>query len=103
MRYKFPEEALDKFTEVAKLNKSEEDHGHIETLGYFLGYEDETNGTVVATELVFPNQIGTSVLVSDEGKLTLKPSDLENPSKRRKIVRLKPLKICRIPDLSLLK
>ena len=67
MRYKIPQSALDTFIEVARSNKSEIDHLHIETLAYFVGYEDP-NGDVITTEVVFPNQVGTASSVIDEGK-----------------------------------
>ena len=67
MRYKIPQSALDKFIEVAKFNKSDNDHLHIETLAYFVGYED-SNGDIITTEVVFPNQTGTASSVIDEGK-----------------------------------
>ena len=67
MRYKIPEKALERFIEVAQKNKSQDDDRHIETLAYLLGYEDDQNGAIIATEIVFPNQSGTSVSVTDEG------------------------------------
>ena len=70
MRYKIPKKALQIFTDVAKENKSNINHKHIETLAYLLGYEDKCNDTIIATEIVFPNQVGTAILVTDEGKYT---------------------------------
>ena len=75
MRYKIPKKALEKFIKVAKSNKSNDDGRHIETLAYLLGYEDQ-NGEIIATEMVFPNQNGTSILVIDEGKCYLKTLSL---------------------------
>ena len=66
MRVHVPYEIIPKFLEVASSNKSQEDDQHIETLAYLLGHED--NGTIKATELVFPNQQGSSTHVEDKGK-----------------------------------
>ena len=66
MRVHVPYEIIPKFLEVASSNKSPEDDQHIETLAYLLGHED--NGTIKATELIFPNQQGSSTHVEDKGK-----------------------------------
>ena len=66
MRVHVPYEIIPKFLEVASSNKLPEDDQHIETLAYLLGHED--NGTIKATELVFPNQQGSSTHVEDKGK-----------------------------------
>ena len=66
MRVHVPYEIIPKFLEVASSNKSPEDDQHIETLAYLLGHED--NGTIKATELVFPNQQGSATHVEDKGK-----------------------------------
>ena len=63
---KIPQELIQRFLEIASNNKAE-DKGHIETLAYLMGHKQE-NGTIVATELIFPAQKGSSTLVEDEGK-----------------------------------
>ena len=45
------------------------DHQHIETMAYLLGYESE--GNLMATELIFPKQEGSAVMVLDQGKFTI--------------------------------
>ena len=65
-RKQIPQELIGRFLEVASNNKAE-DGRHIETLAYLIGYKQK-NGTIVATELVFPAQKGSSIHVEDEGK-----------------------------------
>ena len=62
-----PQELIKRYLEVASNNKSPEDGRHIETLAYLMGHRQE-NGTIVATELIFPAQKGSSIQVDDEGK-----------------------------------
>ena len=66
MKIHVPHEIIPKFLEVANSNKSPEDGQHIETLAYLIGFE--VNGTIQATELIFPRQQGSSVHVQDQGK-----------------------------------
>ena len=66
MKVHVPQEIIPKFLEVANSNNSPEDGLHIETLAYLIGFED--NGTLKATELIFPRQQGSSVHVQDQGK-----------------------------------
>ena len=61
------ENFIEEFMKVAKHNLSVDDNLHIETLAYLLGYESE--GNLIATELIFPKQEGSSVMVVDQGKL----------------------------------
>ena len=67
--FRIPEFFLDKFLEVATNNLSPDDNGHIETLAYLIGYEE--NEEVIPTELIFPKQSGSPTLVVDEGKLQI--------------------------------
>ena len=66
MKVRVPQETLPRFLEVANSNKSQEDGQHIETLAYLIGYEEE--GTLKATELIFPRQKGSSIHVEDQGR-----------------------------------
>ena len=63
--YKIPTDLIQKFTEISKTNLSASDGGHIETLGFVVGFSE--NQTRIGTHLVFPDQSGTSSLVDDEG------------------------------------
>ena len=65
MKYKIPHSFLDKFTEVAGRNYAA-DGKHLETLAYLLGHETAT-GDVIATSLVFPDQVGHLSQVDDRG------------------------------------
>ena len=66
MKYKIPHSFLDKFTEVGGRNYAA-DGKHLETLAYLLGHETAT-GDVIATSLVFPDQVGGLSQVDDKGK-----------------------------------
>ena len=68
MRYKIPHSFLGKFTEVAGRNHAVEAGKHVETLAYLLGH-DAANGDVIATCLVFPDQVGHLSQVDDKGNL----------------------------------
>ena len=61
------ENFIEEFMKVAKHNLSVDDNLHVETIAYLLGYESE--GNLIATELIFPKQEGSSVMVVDQGKL----------------------------------
>ena len=61
-----PDEVISKFLNIATKNISPIDGEHIETLAFLIGYED--NGTLIGTDLYFPQQNGTSCQVNDEGK-----------------------------------
>ena len=63
------ENFIEEFMKVAKHNLSVDDNLHIETLAYLLGYESE--GNLIATELIFPKQEGSAVMVVDQGKFTI--------------------------------
>ena len=63
------ENFIEEFMKVAKHNLSVDDNLHIETLAYLLGYESE--GNLIATELIFPKQEGSAVMVLDQGKFTI--------------------------------
>ena len=60
---------IEEFLKVAKNNLSVGDNLHVETLAYLLGHESE--GNLIATELIFPKQKGSAVKVVDEGKFTI--------------------------------
>ena len=60
---------IEEFLKVAKNNLSVGDHQHIETMAYLLGYESE--GNLIANELIFPKQEGSPVMVVDQGKFTI--------------------------------
>ena len=60
---------IEEFMKVAKHNLSVSDNLHVETLAYLLGYESE--GNLIATELIFPKQEGSPVMVVDQGKFTI--------------------------------
>ena len=62
---------IEEFLKVAKNNLSVgDDNQHVETLAYLLGYESE-QGNLIATELIFPKQEGSPVMVVDQGKFTI--------------------------------
>ena len=62
---------IEEFLKVAKNNLSVgDDNQHVETLAYLLGYESE-QGNLIATELIFPKQEGSAVMVVDQGKFTI--------------------------------
>ena len=63
------ENFIEEFMKVAKHNLSVSDNLHVETLAYLLGYESE--GNLIATELIFPKQEGSAVMVLDQGKFTI--------------------------------
>ena len=60
---------IEEFLKVAKNNLSVGDNQHVETMAYLLGYESE--GNLIATELIFPMQEGSAVMVVDQGKFTI--------------------------------
>ena len=61
---------IEEFLKVAKNNLSVgDDNQHVETLAYLLGHESE--GNLIATELIFPKQKGSAVMVVDQGKFTI--------------------------------
>ena len=65
------ENFIEEFLKVAKNNLSVgDDNQHVETLAYLLGYESE-QGNLIATELIFPKQEGSAVMVEDQGKFTI--------------------------------
>ena len=67
MKYKIPHSFREKFTEVGRRNYAA-DGKHLETLAYLLGHET-TTGDVIATCLVFPDQVGGLSQVDDKGKI----------------------------------
>ena len=60
---------IEEFLKVAKNNLSVGDNLHVETMAYLLGHESE--GNLIATELIFPKQEGSAVMVLDQGKFTI--------------------------------
>ena len=79
MRYKIPHTVLTTFLEHAVNNFAANDnagsshlphHGyHIETLAFLVGIQDGEE--ILATEIIFPKQFGTSGHVEDLGKYTI--------------------------------
>ena len=63
---KIPESIVSEFVEVSSKNFSR-DSGHIETLAFLVGYKNDND--VIATELIFPKQLGTPTKVDDLGIL----------------------------------
>ena len=64
--YIIPEDVIRKFRQVSTNNVSPEDGRHLETLGYLVGYKSD--GDLIATDLIFPQQSATSSHVDDRGK-----------------------------------
>ena len=69
MKIIIQENFIEDFMKVAKHNLSVGDNQHVETLAYLLGHESE--GNLIATELIFPKQEGSAVMVLDQGKFTI--------------------------------
>ena len=67
IRYKIPRELLDSFITRALVNTDE--NGHLETLALVAGHWDGKN--LVANDLIFPKQKGTSTEIEDLGKYNL--------------------------------
>ena len=63
--YFIPEDLLTKFHAISSKNLSTNGR-HIETLAYLFGYESE--GNLIGTHLIFPEQDGTCSRVDDKGK-----------------------------------
>jgi len=63
--YIIPEELIREFRRVRSNNYSE-NRGHIETLGFLIGYKFEDN--LIGTNLFFPVQEATCSRVDDKGK-----------------------------------
>ena len=64
--YFIPGNLLRTFQAVSGNNRSKINGRHVETLAYLFGYESE--GNLIATHLVFPEQNGTCSKVDDNGK-----------------------------------
>ena len=64
MMYIIPEELIREFRRVSANNRSD-DGGHIETLGFLIGYKQCDN--LVGTNLIFPEQEATHSRVDDKG------------------------------------
>ena len=62
--YKIPKDLIDSFVKEALKNKNTNDH--IETLALVVGYR--SGNQLVAKDLIFPKQKGTSTSVEDLGK-----------------------------------
>ena len=62
-KYEIPHSIFQEFLSVANNNVDKE--GHLETLAYLVG--SKRSNLLVATHLVFPNQVGTSIKVEDHG------------------------------------
>ena len=71
--YIIPEELIREFRRVSANNCSE-DGGHIETLGFLIGYK--SNDNLVGTDLIFPEQEATCSRVVDNGKYSFISSQL---------------------------
>ena len=63
--YFIPVDLLREFQAVSSKNLSNNGR-HIETLAYLFGYESE--GNLIGTHLIFPEQVGTCSRVDDKGK-----------------------------------
>ena len=70
MRYFLPQKAITAFLSHAVNNFSDSDLKHIETLAYLFGNKSEDEVTV--TDIIFPEQKGSSGHVDDLGKYNLK-------------------------------
>ena len=66
MRYNLPQKVITKFLYHAVNNFSEDGSGHVETLAFLVGKLD--GNEITATEIMFPQQQGTSGHVDDSGK-----------------------------------
>ena len=63
--YIIGDDLLSQFTKVAVKNTSIQDGQHVETLAFLLGYS--ANDNLIATDLIFPKQIGQAHKVDDQG------------------------------------
>ena len=70
-KYNIPGTLLKAFLGIAKENKSE-DGLHVETLGLLVGFCEDN--TLTATDIIFPDQKGTSSIVIDQGRILKKGS-----------------------------
>ena len=66
MKYFLPENVISTFLSHAVNNFSGTEARHIETLAFVVGKKIENE--VTATDIMFPQQEGTSTRVSDSGK-----------------------------------
>ena len=66
-KYSIPSDVIEKFSQVACHNRCSRTGNHIETLAYLVGHRNDN--TLIATDLVFPTQVGTTTKVDDEGKI----------------------------------
>ena len=66
--YIIPEELIREFRKVSANNFSEEG-GHVETLGFLVGYKQDDN--LIGTNLIFPEQEATFSRVDDNGNYLL--------------------------------
>ena len=67
MLYLIGSDLVPKFVQIASINRSVEDLGIVETLAFLMGHLE--HGNFVATDLIFPHQIGQPHKVDDLGKL----------------------------------
>ena len=67
VKYKIPKGLLEKFATEAKQNRSHKGD-HRETLAFVAGCWGEQENEIIAKEVIFPKQKGTSSNVEDLGK-----------------------------------
>ena len=68
MKYNIPHAVLTSFMEHSVNNHEVNNCHHVETLAYLVGKKSE-DGNVTATDIIFPNQQGTSTRVEDLGEI----------------------------------
>ena len=66
MKYSIPQKLITSFLEHSVNNFSTHGGQHIETLAFLVGKKD--GNEVEATDIIFPQQTGSSVLCEDMGK-----------------------------------
>ena len=62
--YKIPTKVLESFSDIC-IHNVDSNGSQVETLAILIGYKDKED--LVATEIVFPQQIGSSTHVEDKG------------------------------------
>ena len=67
VKYRIPNGLLEKFATEAKQNRTDKGD-HRETLAFITGCWNEQENEIIAKEIIFPKQRGTSTEVEDLGK-----------------------------------
>ena len=67
--YIIPDDLISQFMRTAAKNTSIEDGQHVETLAFLLGHSEFDN--LIATDLIFPKQLGQAHRVDDEGVILM--------------------------------